>query len=46
MESEGTMRAFIAACCAAVIIAACGAVLLNAVNKPAEQAYATQGARI
>ena len=40
------MRAFLAACCAALVIAVCGAVVLNAVNKPAESAFATTGARI
>ncbi len=39
------MRAFIAACCAALIIAVCGAVILNKVNESAEVAYSTQGAR-
>ena len=40
------MRAFLAACAAALVIAVCGAVVLNAVNKSAEQAYSTQGARV
>ena len=40
------MRAFLAACAAALVIAVCGAVVLNAVNKPSETAYSTQGARI
>jgi hypothetical protein len=40
------MRAFIAACAAALIIAVCGAVILNNVNESAEVAYSTQGARI
>ena len=40
------MRAFLAACAAALIIAVCGAVVLNSVNKPVSSAYATQGARI
>jgi|RhiMetStandDraft_4_1073278.scaffolds.fasta_scaffold5468779_1 hypothetical protein len=46
MESEGTMRAFATACAAALIIAVCGAVVLNSVNKTAEQAYSTIGARV
>jgi len=40
------MRAFVAACAAALIIAVCGAVVLNAVNKPVESAYSTAGVRI
>lgn len=40
------MRAFLAACAAALVIAVCSAVLLNAVNKPVDQAYSTQGVRI
>ena len=40
------MRAFFAACAAALIIAVCGAVVLNSVNQPVDQAYATTGARI
>ena len=40
------MRAFIAACAAALVIAIGGAVVLNSVNKPVDQAYATSGARI
>jgi hypothetical protein len=40
------MRAFLAACGAALVIAVCGAVWLNAVNVPAERAYSTQGVRI
>ena len=40
------MRAFIAACAAALIIAIGGAVVLDQYNKPVEAAYATSGARI
>jgi hypothetical protein len=40
------MRAFFAACAAALIIAICGAVVLNSVNKPVESAYTTSGVRI
>lgn len=40
------MRAFIAACVAALIIAVCGALVLNQVNKPVETAYSTTSVRI
>ena len=40
------MRAFLAACAAALVIAICGAVVLNAVNQPSEAAFSTQGVRI
>jgi hypothetical protein len=40
------MRAFLVACAAAIVIAVCGAVVLNSVNKTAEQAFSTQGARV
>jgi hypothetical protein len=40
------MRAFIAACAAALIIAVCGAVILNNVNQSAEVAFSTTGARV
>jgi hypothetical protein len=40
------MRAFIAACAAALVIAVCGAVLLNAVNRPVEAAFSTSSVRI
>jgi len=40
------MRAFLAACAAAIVIAVCGAVILNAVNRPVESAFTTQGVRI
>ena len=40
------MRVFAAACVAALIIAICGAVVLNSVNKTVDQAYSTQGARV
>jgi len=40
------MRAFIAACAAALIIAVCGAVILNNMNKSAEVAFSTSGARV
>jgi len=40
------MRAFLAACVAALVIAVCGAVVLNSVNPPVSSAFTTQGARI
>jgi hypothetical protein len=40
------MRAFLAACAAALVIAVCGAVVLNSVNETAEKAYSTTGARV
>jgi hypothetical protein len=40
------MRAFLAACAAALVIAVCGAVVLNSVNQPVSTAFTTSGARI
>jgi hypothetical protein len=40
------MKTFIVACVAAVVIAAGAAVVLNGIQKPAESAYTTTGARI
>ena len=40
------MRAFSAACLAAVIIALCAVVVLNRVQKPAEVAFSTSAVRI
>jgi hypothetical protein len=40
------MRAFVAACAAALVIAVCGALVLNSVNKPVESAYSTTAVRI
>jgi hypothetical protein len=40
------MRAFIIACIAAVVIAAIGAVFLNAVQEAADVAFTTESARI
>lgn len=40
------MRAFVIACAAAIVIAVCGAVILSAVDKPVESAFATQSVRI
>lgn len=40
------MRAFLAACTAAVILAACGVLALGAIQKPAGVAFSTDGVRI
>jgi hypothetical protein len=40
------MRAFAAACAAALVIAICGAVVLNSVNKPVDRAFSTSAVRI
>lgn len=40
------MRSFVAAIAAAVVIAVVAAAVLNVVQKPAEVAYTTTGARI
>jgi hypothetical protein len=40
------MKSFIAACIALVVIAVGAAVVLDRFQKPAEQAYATTGARV
>ena len=40
------MRAFLAACAAALVIAVCGAVVLNSVNRPVEAAFSTSSVRI
>jgi hypothetical protein len=40
------MKAFFAACVALTLIAVCAAVVLDRVNKSADQAYSTTGARI
>jgi hypothetical protein len=40
------MKAFLAACAALVLIAVCAAVVLDSVNKSADQAFITTGARI
>jgi hypothetical protein len=41
-----TMRSFVAACVAAVIIAIGGAVVLNHYQEPVEVAYSTSAVRI
>ena len=40
------MKAFLAACVALTVIAVCAAVVLDRINKPVEEAFATTGARI
>ena len=40
------MRAFLAACAAALVIAICGAVVLNQVNEPSAAAFSTSAVRI
>ena len=40
------MKAFLAACVALTVIAVCAAVVLDRVNKPVDEAFATTGARI
>lgn len=40
------MRAFVAACAAAIVIAVCGAFILNTFNESVDQAFSTQGVRI
>jgi hypothetical protein len=40
------MRAFLAACVAAAVIAICAVVVLNSVQEPVETAFATSAVRI
>lgn len=40
------MRVFLTACAAALVIAVCGAFVLNSVNKPVESAFSTNAVRI
>jgi hypothetical protein len=40
------MRAFLIACVAAIVVAAVGAVVLNRMQEPVEQAFATTGVRL
>ena len=40
------MKSFVAACVAAVAIAAIGGLVLNTVQEPTEQAYSTTGVRL
>jgi hypothetical protein len=40
------MKAFLAACLAAIVIAAIGVVVLNRIQEPVDQAFATPYARV
>jgi hypothetical protein len=40
------MKAFLLACAAAIVIAAVGFVVLNQVQEPVQQAFATTGVRL
>jgi len=40
------MKPFLLACVAAIIVAAVGAAVLNRVQEPVEQAFATTGVRL
>jgi hypothetical protein len=40
------MKAFIVACVAAAVIAVCGVVVLNDIQKPVDVAFTTSGVRI
>lgn len=40
------MRTFVFACVAAVVIAVVGGVVLNSVQKPADEAYSTDAVRL
>jgi len=40
------MRAFLLACVVAIVVAAVGAMVLNRVQEPVEQAFATTGVRL
>ncbi|WJR81013.1 hypothetical protein [Bradyrhizobium sp. NP1] len=40
------MRVFLLACMVAIVVAAVGAVVLNRVQEPVEQAFATTGVRL
>ncbi len=40
------MKAFLAACLAAIVLAAIGVVVLNSMQQPVDQAFATPYARI
>ena len=45
-KGEHAMKAFIAACLAAVVLAVIGVAVLNHVQEPADQAFATSYARV
>lgn len=40
------MKAFLLACIAAIVLAAAGFIVLNQVQEPAQQAFATTGVRL
>jgi hypothetical protein len=40
------MKSFVLACVAAIVVAAVSAVVLNRVQEPVEQAFATTGVRL
>jgi hypothetical protein len=40
------MKAFLLACIVAIVVAAVGAVVLNRVQEPVQQAFATTGVRL
>jgi hypothetical protein len=40
------MRAFLLACVVAIVVAAAGAMVLNRVQEPVQQAFATTGVRL
>jgi hypothetical protein len=40
------MRAFLLACVVAIVVAAVGAMVLNRVQEPVQQAFATTGVRL
>jgi hypothetical protein len=40
------MRAFLLACVVAIVVAAVGAMVLNRVQEPVQQAFATKGVRL
>ncbi len=46
LEREHDMKAFVAACLAAVALAAIGLAVLNHVQEPVDQAFATSYARV
>jgi len=40
------MKVFIVSCIAAAVVAICAVVVLNAIQRPADAAFATQGVRL
>jgi len=45
-HARTAMRSFLLACAAAIIVAAIAAIVLNRVQEPVEQAFATTGVRL